>query len=131
MQTIEQRIAAIVDGHVRQIGQIGAAFHASCSCRWYDQGRQTTREAVEAFNAHAAKAFVDELGLTEFTCENQRWWATRIETITTRHNRALAAVGDPHRRGPVQRRAVFAARRPVHRRITRPARPRDVTTTMA
>lgn len=30
---------------------------------------------------HVAEVLMSEMGLTEFTCGNERWWATKIQPV--------------------------------------------------
>ena len=63
MEDIERRIAMILRGAGVCEAEPSRGYTIGCSPEY------------------AASALVTELGLTEFTCDNERWWATKIEPL--------------------------------------------------
>ncbi|OCB15096.1 hypothetical protein [Mycobacterium intracellulare] len=77
MNEIQQDIADAVRRHYfwwPNHSSIGSEAHCQCGQRPRDWSHWAD---------HIAEVLTSALGLTEFTCDGERWWSTKIEPITT------------------------------------------------
>lgn len=71
MNDIRQQIESV---YIRHTAWITDGGFITCVC-----GRDNLLITEHA--KHVAEILVSELGLTEFVCDGERWWSTKLEPV--------------------------------------------------